>query len=152
MRVKIECKEEDYQNYVDMFKEMGIEVSDNATHLFKDLRVSSTNINVFDAYGKHILFDWSDIYMMESTGRNVSILMKDQTYYTNMKLYELEAIIQDSDFLRINKSQIISCSKIRKVSPMLNSKLKVFLKNDMVVYVNRTYLSQFKNKIQERGD
>jgi len=151
MRVKIECYEKDFKKYADLFEKMGIEVSNDPTHLFKDLSYQPNGIDVYDEDGKHTLYHLSDIYLIETSGRKYSVITNSKTYFTNEKLYEIETGEYSNDFVRVNKSQIISLSKIKKISPLLNSKLKIRLVNDKVVYVTRTYIHSFKKKIQERG-
>ncbi|MEC9485762.1 MAG: LytTR family DNA-binding domain-containing protein [Candidatus Izemoplasma sp.] len=89
--------------------------------------------------------------------RNISyFITEDEDVYAilgtmrmrvNYKLYELEKILQDKDFIRVSKHAIVNIAKIDYIKPALNSKLQLLMVNGDVIEVNRAYLKAFKNAL-----
>lgn len=66
-------------------------------------------------------------------------------------LAELEEMLGDLWFERINKSQIVNLKKIIYIRPLLNSKIELTLTGDVKLEVNRSYLRAFKKALNEKG-
>lgn len=65
-----------------------------------------------------------------------------------MKLYELDELLRDKDFIRISKYCLVNIGKIDYIRPMMNSKLDLLMKNGDHCEVNRSYLKDFKSALQ----
>ncbi len=84
-------------------------------------------------------FDSVDNKVFAYTGKNV--------YEIHKKLYELEALCTNSDFLRVSKSVILNLSKIGYVKPILNGRFEAKLKNGEAIVISRQYVSHLKDKL-----
>ncbi len=65
-----------------------------------------------------------------------------------IKLYELEELLKNKDFIRISKYCLVNIGKIDYIKPALNSKLDLLLKNSEHLEVNRSYLKDFKKALE----
>lgn len=86
---------------------------------------------------EHIMYAYAD--------DDFVYVVNNETYKVNMKLYDIELIPW---FVRINKSCAINVMKIKEANRLLNSKIKILLINNDVLYVNRTYIKGFKQFLQ----
>ena len=69
-------------------------------------------------------------------------------YKIKNKLYELEAEILNSHFIRINKSEIVNIRYIVKIIPMFKGKLILKLQGyKEPVDISRSYMKDFKERI-----
>ncbi|QVK21396.1 LytTR family transcriptional regulator [Mycoplasmatota bacterium] len=93
--------------------------------------------------------DVDNIIYFESNNNDVFMFGSFGKLKINLKLYELEEKLIDSKFVQISKSHIINITKIIGVSQQWNSRIKLKVVNDITLYVNRTYLKQFKKYIRK---
>ena len=88
------------------------------------------------------------VYYVETFGDDVYLVMKGARLLTRSKLYQLEELLKEKDFIRISKSHLVNIGKIKYIKPAINSKIELVLNNDEVVEVKRTYLKAFKEALK----
>lgn len=88
------------------------------------------------------------VYYVETFGDDVYLVLKNARLLTRSKLYQLEEMLHDKDFIRISKSHLVNIGKIKYIKPAINSKVELILNNDEVVEVKRTYLKDFKETLK----
>ena len=64
------------------------------------------------------------------------------------KLYEIEKLLENKEFIRISKYALVNIGKIDYIKPALNSKLDLLMKNGEHLEVNRGYLKEFKKALE----
>ena len=106
----------------------------------------------FNTYDGNIKVYPSDLLYFEvQSGITVFV---NEFYKETVILYslaELEEMLGDLWFERINKSQIVNLKKITYIRPLLNSKIELTLTGDIKLEVNRSYLRAFKKALNEKG-
>lgn len=147
MKIKIICRDENYDKYQKMLISAGFDISEDAELLFKEIEYQQTSIIGMNSNGESKILNYDDIYLIESFAHKIITHTLTDEFSIKEKLYEIEGIFESHNIIRINKSQIITKEKIFKIIPQYNSRLKIILKNKMVVYVTRMYLMNFRNKI-----
>ncbi|XMB87436.1 LytTR family DNA-binding domain-containing protein [Mycoplasmatota bacterium WC44] len=85
---------------------------------------------------------------VETFGDDVYLVMQDYRLLTKNKLYQLEEILKEKDFIRVSKSHLVNIGKIRYIKPAINSKIELIMNNDDIVEVKRTYLKNFKETLK----
>lgn len=91
----------------------------------------------------------NDILFFETDGAHVSAHTKDSMYYSELKLYELEAMLPGY-FARISKSCIVNSSKIVSLGRNVTGTAEaLFAGTSKKVYVSRMYYKVLKNLIYE---
>ncbi|MBU1094666.1 MAG: LytTR family transcriptional regulator [Firmicutes bacterium] len=151
MKVKIICKEENYDKFRNIFEDNGFIISDIADYYFIEVDFQRKQIIGCDFKGNRIYANLNEICLVQAnTYKNKVLLKNGSELFVNENLNFFEADIYSEIFIRANKSQVVNISEIRKISPQINSRVKLTLKNNEIVYITRTYVSKFKESIDRR--
>lgn len=84
-----------------------------------------------------------DVLYFEAFGDDCFCVTMLERYKVRLKLYETSEY-KNKGFVRIGKSYTVNVFKIISLTPQINSKFKLRMKNQEVLYVNRAYLKEFK--------
>lgn len=87
------------------------------------------------------------IYYFEAVENKIFFYTKDESFETNIRLYELENRLQKSTFARVSKSAIVNLKKIRVIQPDQNSRLMATLLSGDKIVVSRSFVSLIKKKL-----
>jgi len=85
-----------------------------------------------------------DIFYIDTVDNKTFLYCEKDIYESKQKLYELEKILTNGDFLRISKSVIVNLSKIKSLSPALSGRLEAVLHNNESVIISRQYVGELK--------
>jgi two-component system, LytTR family, response regulator LytT len=99
-----------------------------------------------------IVIETNDISYFYSEGRFVFLITKNnQKYVTPYKLEELLALLNPSEFFRINRSWMISFSSVGQIHPYFGHRLKLHLKpaTETEIIVSRERVNDFKAWLEE---
>jgi len=152
MKIKITCREENYEKFKNFFEEHGFVLSDEEEYQFIEVDFQRHQIICLDFKGNRIFTDLNEICLIEAdTYKNRAILKDGSELLINENLSYFENRDYNSIFARINKSQVVNLSEIKRISPQINSRYKLTLKNNNIVYVSRTYIKKFRNTINVGG-
>lgn len=78
---------------------------------------------------------------------DVFIVVNQTRLNVKLKLYELEELLQDKDFIRVSKYCLVNIAKIDYIRSAMNSKLDLLMSNGDHCEVNRSYLKDFKSAL-----
>lgn len=92
-----------------------------------------------------------DIYYIESVDKKVFVYCEEDVFQSNLKLYELEAMLSHVGFVRISKSMILNIEKLKGVKTLVNSRLEAILTNGESICVTRKYLKDIREALLRRG-
>lgn len=87
-----------------------------------------------------------DIYYIEYVDEKTFLYLDHDVYLSHKKLYEWEKLLEESSFIRINKSTILNIQYLKSVRPLLSGRMEAQLINGEHLIINRHYLSAFKKK------
>lgn len=120
-------------------------VDEKLRKLLDELEMSSTKLTgrIGD---KTFVLSADMIYYIESVDEKTFIYSKSEVYQAEYKLYQIEKLLPESDFVRISKNCILNIQKLMSVRPLLNGKMEVHMNNGEIQIVNRHYLKDFKSK------
>lgn len=90
--------------------------------------------------------DVNDIFYLEANEEKVFIYGFEKVYESNLRLYELEAKLENFNFIRISKSVILNLDKLVSVKTYLNGRYEALLINNERVIITRHYVSNFKHR------
>lgn len=96
---------------------------------------------------EHTQISSKDVYYFEAVDNKIYIYCEKIVYQSDMKLYELERELPNTGFARINKSCIMSISKLQKVKGQINGRLLATLLNGEKLIINRSYVQEIKRKL-----
>ena len=96
---------------------------------------------------KTYLIDRRDVLYIESVDKQCFLYTTDEMYETNLKLYELEEMLDPFGFFKNAKSQIINIAKIKSLCPDFGGRIEAEMENGEKVIISRQYAKQFKERI-----
>ena len=89
----------------------------------------------------------SDVLYFESVDNRIFLYTEDDVMEVKQRLYELEVILSDKDFIRISKSQIVNINKIRSLKPELNRTILATMCNGEQLSISRKYVQAIRNML-----
>lgn len=94
----------------------------------------------FIAYNEVMYFDCAD--------NRTFLYTEDEVYEIKHRLYELEEILPERDFIRTSKSQIININKISSLKPELNRTLLAVMCTGERLYISRKYVKKIRELLE----
>ena len=88
-----------------------------------------------------------DVLYFESVDNRSFLNTEDDVLEVRQRLYELEVILSDKDFIRISKSQIVNINKIKSLKPKLNRTILATMCNGEQLYISRKYVQAIRNML-----
>ena len=88
-----------------------------------------------------------EIMQLKSHDNRTYLYTKDDVMEVKQRLYELEIILSDKDFIRISKSQIVNINKIRSLKPELNRTILATMCNGEHLCISRKYVQAIRNML-----
>lgn len=72
---------------------------------------------------------------------------KNEVYDINYRLYQLEELLQNSPFLRVNKHTILNLKKVLSFHSTMNGRMEAQLINKERLKISRRYVSSLKRNL-----
>ena len=101
--------------------------------------------------GEVHLIDLKSVLYVESLERNTFIYTDDDVYESSYRLYELESMLGECYFVRVNKSTLLNLNKIKSIKSDIDRRIRVTLENGYQLIISRSYAEEFKSKIYAHG-
>ena len=120
-------------------------VDEKLKRFLDELEMSSTKLTGRIGDKTYVL-SANMIYYIESVDEKTFIYSQSKVYENDYKLYQIEKLLPDSDFVRISKNCILNIQKLTSVRPLLNGKMEAHMNNGEIQIINRHYLKNFKSK------
>ena len=93
------------------------------------------------------LLDVEKILYIEAVKRKTFVYTSDETYESDLKLYEIEQELLERDFFRISKQSIVNIRMIKSLKSDINRKIRITLRNDEQIVVSRMYSDELRRKL-----
>ena len=123
------------------------EVLDEAIHSYSDRFLGTAESSfVLESQGSRELIDYSRIFYFESRDKKIYLNTSVSEYGFYDTLDQLENRLEQR-FLRVHRSFLVNRSKIRKVRLSDN---QMFLEDNVVIPVSRTYKKAIRTFLEER--
>lgn len=100
--------------------------------------------------GETYLIDAGLVLYIDTVDKRTFLYTEKQVYESNLKLYELEEQLVQSDFFRANKSCIINLKHIVSLRAELDRRILVTMSNGERLIVSRQYADEVKRKLGVR--
>ena len=94
-----------------------------------------------------ILLDAANILYIEAVERNTFVYTQDETYESDLKLYEFEQQLPEKDFIRVSKQSILNLRKVKSLKTDINRKIRVTLLNGEQIVVSRMYAENLRKRL-----
>lgn len=90
--------------------------------------------------GIKVLVILSEVLYFESVDNHTFLYTQEDVLEIKYRLYELEEILSNKDFVRISKSLIVNINKIHSLKPELNRTILATLCNGELLSISRKYV------------
>ena len=87
------------------------------------------------------------ILYVETVERNSFIYTEGGVFESQLRLYELEAMLAEHNFIRVNKSTLVNLNMIESLKSDIDRRIRVTLKNGYQLIISRAYAEDFKAKL-----
>lgn len=94
-----------------------------------------------------IILEVSQIIYIESVDRKTFVYTKDVVYESKLKLYEIEARLCESGFIRASKSCLIHLRHIKSLRTDIDRRIRVSFESGEQILVSRQYADELKNRL-----
>jgi len=91
--------------------------------------------------------DTTMVFYIETVDNKCFLYCEQNVYESKQKLYELEEILSNDDFLRVSKSAIINLSKVKSLAPALYGRMEAILSNGEKMIISRQYVGELKKNL-----
>lgn len=120
-------------------------VSKDISNLINQLKDS--NLSSLHGFldNKLYILDLKDIYLFYSENGKVYAKTNDNNYNVKYKLYELENLLTNRNFIRISNSEIINLKKVKNLDFSFLGTIKINFINDMYTYASRRFIKKIKD-------
>lgn len=131
--------------------EKDLQVIIKCKQLNEQIERLKTHIEIFDNKIQAKLEDEScfvnivDVLYFESVDNRIFLYTENNVMEIKQRLYELELILPNEDFIRISKSQIVNINKIVSLKPEINRTILATMCNGEQLYISRKYVKSFRN-------
>ena len=122
------------------------EVTPELERLIEALRLSDKKLSV-RVNGEIRLIDLKSILYVETVERNSFIYTEGGVFESQLRLYELEAMLAEHNFIRVNKSTLVNLNMIESLKSDIDRRIRVTLKNGYQLIISRAYAEDFKAKL-----
>jgi len=93
---------------------------------------------------KVFLVSTSDVFYIETVDMKTYVYTDDQVYLSKLRLYEIEKMLDNGDFVRISKQQIVNLQVIENISPAGAGRFQAQLANEEIVLISRQFVPKLK--------
>ena len=122
------------------------ELNQQVKDLIKDLNgMVNGVIHGTDSRGDKCVLELHDILRFYADGQKVMAQGITESYSVSEKLYELERQLDERQFIRISKAEIVNIRKIKKLDISHTGTIKVVLVDETETYTSRRNVSKLKS-------
>lgn len=94
--------------------------------------------------GKIYFVNSWDVLYFETVDNRTFLYTEKDVMEIRTRLYELEFILSDKDFIRISKSTIVNINKIVCLRPEINRTIEATMCNGEKIIISRKYVKVFR--------
>lgn len=140
-------KRENETKYKEILEKAGFEIDDEADLIFQESDYKLEYIIAKDDQSKTVLVYLDDIILIETFGDVIKVYTLKESFILKGTIEYYSNLLQPYNFKRISQSSITIKRAINKISPAINMKFTLKLKNGKSVDVTRSYYYGFKDYI-----
>ena len=122
------------------------EITPELERLIEALRLSDKKLSV-KINGEVHLIDLKQILYAEVVDRCTFIYTENGVFESALRLYELELMLSEHNFFRVNKSTLLNLNKIESLKSDIDRRIRVTLKNGYQLIISRAYAEDFKARL-----
>lgn len=145
MKIQLSVSEKYYKEIEERLLKAEFEIDENGPFLLSEKEQFASILLLKDDKGEKVRIYTAQITFIESFGHTVMVHTEHgESYLAAERLYQLEALLDDSKFIRVSNCAIVAKDKIKKIRPALSMKFVLTMTDGALVDVTRSYYSSFK--------
>mgnify|MGYP003296238658 FL=1 len=90
----------------------------------------------------------AEVLYFESVDNRTFLYTESEVLEVKQRLYELEDVLSEKDFIRISKSQIVNVNKIPALRPELNRTIEATMCNGERLSISRKYAAAVRELLE----
>lgn len=90
------------------------------------------------------ILDYKEISRFYSENNKLYLDSKRETYFTKLRIYELEERLPRNKFIKISRSEIVNLDYVEKLDLSFTGTIALKMKDGKVTYVSRRDIKKFK--------
>ncbi|MGE6631608.1 LytTR family DNA-binding domain-containing protein [Bacillus sp. NPDC077027] len=145
MKTKIELIDRQQLEYVSFHIH---ELNEQIERLVQQIEQSTLFVLAKDPVKEsmHKVF-FKDILYIESVDKRTFLYTDEGVFLLKEKLFELEDLLKDFDYVRVSKSMILNLDKIQAIAATTSGRFRATLNNGESVMISRFYVKKLKEKL-----
>ncbi len=144
MKIRISVSEEKRRDVTDFIHAHGIETGEDADYILTESDRFPAFLSVRNDKKEHLRLSISKVTFIEAFGKDIEVHTDEGVFLSQERMYQLEALLDPTEFVRVSKSVIVSKKHIKKIRPALSQKFILTLSDGTRVDVTRSYYNEFK--------
>lgn len=122
------------------------QIDDEVTRLKTHIELFDSKLQAKKDDGVYFV-NSSDVLYFESVDNRTYLYTEDDVMEIKRRLYELELILSEKDFVRISKSQIVNINMIKSLKPEINRTILATMCNGEKLYISRKYVHTIRTML-----
>lgn len=123
-------------------------IDERLKRLIEQIRLFSFSV-IAEKDGVTLPVALEDIYYFDTVDNKTYLYLERDVYRCDKKLYELEAQLRDTPFIRISKNCILNTAVVTSVRAQLSGRMEATLKNNEKVNISKHYIKGFRSKFEQ---
>jgi DNA-binding LytR/AlgR family response regulator len=123
-------------------------LNENIEKIITAIRVTDMKLIGIKDGQKHII-DAQKIIYIETVDKRTILWTASDVFETSLKLYELEQLLQGSDFMRAGKSTLFNFNYIKSLKNELDGRIILTMETGIMVVVSRQFAPFVKRKLED---
>jgi len=115
--------------------------------LIEQIRLFSFSVTA-EKDGVSLPIALEDIFYFDTVNNKTFLYLEKDVYQCDKKLYELEAQLVDTPFVRISKNCILNTTLVTSMRAQFSGRLEATLKNNEKVIISKHYIKIFRDKFE----
>lgn len=150
-KIEIEFKEEKQSENIRVVFHAK-EMNDEVRSLMKRLETPFTDtLMVQDEKGEITVLPSADIISISSDNRKLKVIAEEGNYELHSTLRDIQEQLDEADFLKISRYEIINLHKVKRFDFSVSGSLKITMKNGMETWASRRFIAEIREKLTGRG-
>lgn len=116
--------------------------------LIEQIRLFSFSVTA-EKDGVSLPIALEDIFYFDTVNNKTFLYLEKDVYQCDKKLYELEAQLVDTPFIRISKNCILNTTLVTSMRAQFSGRLEATLKNNEKVIISKHYIKGFRDKFEQ---
>lgn len=120
------------------------QIDEEVSTLLKKLQeTKEENLIGFKDEQAYIL-DLKEIESIYTEDRKIIAKLKNETYVLKRRIFELEEILSNYNFVRISNSEIVNFKKVESLDFKITGTMMIKLNSGYITYASRRYITKVK--------